>query len=875
MVRKCIDAIHAATGKVFSDEEASAMVDRLIDRARQAGRKDPTLAQQAAVAQAAAELTHEELMTSLLAQRLRVKTRIATAYRTARIDAMPKTMTPAARLRAFDVGSEKQGMGTSASVDAISRARAAERLGQMKMGLDQRPGLVDRAANFYRQDNDFEYKMADELARLNGDGAIEPTGDEDALHFARVASKALDDTREAQNAQGAWIAKREGYIARQSHDPTKIAGSFWKALGQMADQLKARGINDWRGARTEAAMEPWREWRDYQLEHLSDKTYEGLEHQDMDAAKAAEAAHLSEIGMLDDPRDLRELFLYHAFCDIISGSREEMRGADDESEFRAPASLARQVSKARVFIYKSPREWVDYNRKYGSGTLMKSIVAQLERGERNAELMRAYGPSPDAGHDAEIARLSAEARGNGKPNQIKQLKGWQVRATFEAVTGRLNAPENVRLAHIMATLRRWEGLTKLGAIVLSKFTDIPLGGHVMARAGGRFLDGYKGSTAGILRLGSKDAKRAAEALHVGARAFAGHISGQYSEADGALGLTTWLTRLEYKVNGFEWMNEGDRKGIGQAWSRMMGQEAEHPWEGVSAGAQESMQRFGIGPDEWEAARHDLPTASDGLKYLTLDHIEDIPESRLNAAERGELKMRFLTMAHNVFDDATSEPRLREQVAMTFGTRPGTVAGEVFRSFGQMKGFLTAVVGRHVVPAARGYAGRSPVALLAHMVAGTAIAGYFSLNAHLIAKGLAPRSPFNEDGTPDLAVWGAALAQGGGLGIYGDFLVGEKNRSGADFGVGSLGGPLVSDAEQVARVIFQASHGNTDHLSGELTRLGVHNVPFSNLFYAQLAFNYLLFWRLEEASSPGYLRRYEANQRRDQNAHFLLAPTSAQ
>lgn len=878
MTRRCIAAIHEATQKVFTDEEASDVVDRLVDRARQAKKADPTASEQAAVARAAGELTREEVMSALIAHRLRAASEVAKAYRQAKIDAMPKSMTPAKRLLAFYEGSERQGVGTSDSIDARARARVTTRLGLVKMGLDQMPGLTKRLSNFWLQgEKGLDYKIADEMARLTGDGSIEPTGDEGALHAARVLAKGLEDTRQAQNAVGGFIGKLEGYVAKQSHDPRKIAGGYYRELGEVARKLSKDGLKDvnWQEVRTRAAQRPWKIWRDYQLANLHPKTFEGLELEDVNPKRAAEAAGLHAAGMIDNPEDLRELMLYHAFADIITGNHEEMTGAADHADFRPPASLARDVSKARVFIYKNPRSWIDYNRKFGSGSLLRTVITQLERGEKNAELMRSLGPSPEAGHQGEISRLSAEARAAGAPHQIKDLTSSKVKAVFEGLTGRLNAPENLRLAATMSTLRRWEGLSKLGAIVLSKFTDVPLSGQVMARAGAKLLDGYKGSFSGILRLGGQDAKAAAESLHVGARSFAGHIGGQYSEADGALGWTSYMTRLLYRVNGFDWGNNGVRKGIAQAWSHHMGGEAGHAWDALQIGTRETMERFGIGAEDWEAARKGLPVASDGNRYFTLDHIEDIPDSKMSPAAKSELKLRFLTMAHNIFDDSTSEPRLREQVAMAWGGKPGTAWGEVARSFSQMKGFLTAVAGRHVIPASRGYAGRTPVALLAHLFVATTIAGFFSMNAKLIAKGQAPRSPFNEDGTPNIQVWGAAMAQGAGLGIFGDFLVGEKNRNGLDFGFASAGGPLVSDAELLIKTIFQATHGHGDPLPGELTRLAVHNVPFSNLFYASLAFNYFVFWRLEEAVSPGYLRRFQRTVENQEDGHFIVSPTSAE
>ena len=192
------------------------------------------------------------------------------------------------------------------------------------------------------------------------------------------------------------------------------------------------------------------------------------------------------------------------------------------------------MSSQRVLHFTDPDAWMDYAEKYGRGGIFGTVMGQLERAGRNAALMKMWGPAPDAAFDAEIDRLRQGARQRGDVAGQKALDNPMVRARFEAVNGMADAPANMRLAQVMRTLRGWEGLTKLGSIVLSKATDLPITASVFKRAGGTWLEGYRHAfMSGILHLGSEDAKAAAEALDVGARSFAGHIGSQYSATDGA------------------------------------------------------------------------------------------------------------------------------------------------------------------------------------------------------------------------------------------------------------------------------------------------------------------------------------------------------
>jgi hypothetical protein len=905
MTRACHTAVRMATGEAFTEAEIDDFLDRLAEKAKRARKDAPTISEREAIAQAAGELTREQLMGALVEKRLRAAANIAQKARRARLDAMPASMDEAQRLHAYDLGSETQGQFTSSSVDAEGRARAMGLWGQVELGLRQTPGLINRISNFWGgSEREVDRKIAREMARLNGDGSIEPTGDEGALHAAQVFAKALDDGRLMQNDQGAFIQKLPGYIARQSHDRLKVAGGFWRELAEIGRRIPEEKLKafDWRQARTSAAKRAFRQWRDFIRPKLDPRTFEGLELEDVpwenweDEAQQSRqerrgrdlehAGVLARNGVIDDPTSLEERMLYRVWADIVTGRHEQLSGMDDLGEFRPPASTARSVSKARVLHFSSPDHWMDYNTRYGSGSLFRTVMGQLERSARNAALMQRWGPAPETARAAEIERLSQRARARGDVQVARRLAGARQQSDFEAITGRLNVPESLRLAMIARGIRSWEGVTKLGSIVLSKATDLPMTGHTFARAGAGFLKGYEGALRGITHLQGEEGRRAAELLDVGARSFAGHLSGQFSAGDGLLGWNAWAARLMYRINLFEFVNEGVRRGAAEMLARHLGEEAAHPFEGLQQGTRESFQRFGIDKAAWETVRKGLQPADDGHTYFTLDHLDQLPRTKaFTDRHAAELGLRFRTMIHDTIDNTTSEPRLREQAGLaglSSGARAGTIWGEAARSFGQFRGFLQTILGRHLAPAWGGYAGYAPVALMAHFIVASALAGWLSMNAKLIAKGQAPRSLVGDSLEETAKIWAASLAQGGGLGIYGDYLFGEQNRNGLEFTLSSVAGPAVGDLEQVAQIVRQATHGGAispttgqSQIPGELARLGAHNIPLVNLWYTRLALDYLVLWRLQEAVSPGYLQRYENRVRNDEGGGFIVSPTSAQ
>jgi hypothetical protein len=116
---------------------------------------------------------------------------------------------------------------------------------------------------------------------------------------------------------------------------------------------------------------------------------------------------------------------------------------------------------------------------------------------------------------------------------------------------------------------------------------------------------------------------------------------------------------------------------------------------------------------------------------------------------------------------------------------------------------------------------------------------------------------------------AAMTQGGGLGIYGDFMFGESNRFGGGLWSTALG-PAAGAVNDVYDLYQCAKSG--DDPSAQALRVAMSNTPFLNLFYTRTALDYLLLYRLQEAMNPGYLRRMQRRVEQDNSQTFWLPPS---
>jgi hypothetical protein len=228
------------------------------------------------------------------------------------------------------------------------------------------------------------------------------------------------------------------------------------------------------------------------------------------------------------------------------------------------------------------------------------------------------------------------------------------------------------------------------------------------------------------------------------------------------------------------------------------------------------------------------------------------------------------------DAGVLTPGARERAIMNRGYRPDTAAGIAFRTFFQFKSFgitvVTKALGRHMY----GYGAKDWRAAvtsgksmqgLAHTIVATSVLGYFSLQLKEMAKGREPRP-----NTPETFL--ASMAQGGGLGIYGDFLFGEVNRFGGGF-LETFAGPGFStfgDAVDLSLRLRDVILTDEEDARAEAIRFIKSNTPFANLFYTQQALDYLVWYQLQETVNPGYLRRMERRTERENDQTFWLRPS---
>lgn len=822
--KDCIDAVKEALGEDGTDKQLEEIFELLDRRAKAKMRDDPSLSNEQAVIAAAENLANEKKLAALVKRREEAMNRPKHAQREDYYKKMEdQGVARSKAMHALIAGREGPQANMGRSVDAVRHALESELVGPMVVELE-RAGLLDVAL---MKNADFERNVAREMAIANGAKNVQPTGDAHAKALADIFVKYTENARVMQNNAGAFIKKLDGYVTRQSHDQLKIARAGYDA------------------------------WKAKILPLLDERTF-------------------------DDAIDV-DKFLRYVYSNLASGNHMKAGTSSDWlGGFRGAGNLAKRVSQERTLIFKGPDEWLQYNTEFGRASLYESVLDNLDFAARNTSLMRTFGTNPEAAFRGDLERAVNAAKKESDTAEVHALENWLMQAEFRQVSGAVMEHGNPTVASVNGALRSLISMAKLGGVVLSSIPDIAVRASVLRHNGVNLLEAYGNSLSSLFgNFKGSEAREVADLLNAGTQGILGGVYERFHATDSVPGSFSKASSIFFKATGLTWWTDAMSRGAGVMLARNLANQIEKGFTNLDPLLKTTLGRYGIDERAWVALQKAETKIADGEHYLTPDAVKALPDDviraylgKSDASERAIKTARddLATSLSTYYTDQVRESMTfagaREKAIATFGSSAGTPLGEAVRYIMQFKQFPITFITKHI-GRELSRQGTVNAAGLAHLMVATTALGYVAMTAKEYAKGRNPRSP--EDAGDWAKITMAAMQQGGGFGIYGDFLFGEANRFGGGL-IGTLAGPAAGLVEQYAGVLQAARDGKDP--SAKALRAAINSTPFLNLFYTRLAIDHLILHGWMEALNPGYLRRYERQVERDNNQTFWLPPSSA-
>jgi len=676
-----------------------------------------------------------------------------------------------------------------------------------------------------------------EIGRPDGKPGI--SGNKDAQKLAEIFNDGQKAVVQMQNDAGAWIDSLPGYIVRQTHDATKI---------------RRKG------------GDKGQDWVSYTNDRIDwDQTARGL----------TEAERLE--------------YLQTVYTNLSTGDHYVSKGVADNDKFLAfkgPANIAKKISSERVLHFKSADDWFDYNKEYGSGNLAESFFYGVERGARNAALMEGFGTNPRSMFKGIIDVLHERNKGDIKV--INKLRGHRGADTLEwymmQITGENKRPGSVGLSMVGAGIRAFESFSKLGGASLSSVNDLATMASQAKFNGIGYLKGFQQGIDNLMQGRTSGEKRQlADILGVGYEGMMGQVLNRWGASDHVPGRLNSLVQSTFKFTGLNWWTDAHKTGFATMLSRNLGVNKGKSWSKLDPDLRQSLGLY-LKPAEWDIIRTQPTRNIDGAEYITPESAKNLTDAQVRGMigeKAGPLKIRRFrdqleTSVRSYFvdqsDSAIPTPGDREMALLRGKTTPGTWAGEGMRFFAQFKAFpvtfMTKAMGKFMI---NGKMNKQGMAMLFAM--STAM-GYMAMTLKDIAKNRTPRDPTANP----VKVFLAAAQQGGGLGIYGDFLFGEGSRFGTS-AMGTVAGPAFGSMNELLNIGFGLKKELTEKLSGnnefdfkttnKIVNFVKHHAPIVNWFWTKKAFDGLIFNHIQENINPGYLERTRARMQKYNEQDFLF------
>ena len=440
------------------------------------------------------------------------------------------------------------------------------------------------------------------------------------------------------------------------------------------------------------------------------------------------------------------------------------------------------------------------------------------------------------------------------------------------LSGRSNVPVNEGLSLGFATVRNILTAAQLGGAFFAAITDFNFVRITKQFNGLPQMGTFRDYLKHMVSLGTEERNKAAVRAGLIAEGWTAVASGQLRIMGEVAG-----TEVSRRISDFVLRStllsphtQANRWAFGMSMTGSFADEAGKKFADLDPKTQEMLKRHNIMEDHWDIIRETTPMDYEGSKFLTAPDIEARADLRPEVAQ--ELANRWLEMINRETNYAVPSSSARGRVALVGEGKAGTLAGEILRSFAQYKNFGITILNTHVARGLGQAGGMNKFKYTSDLLITGAFMGAMALQMKEIAKGRDPQD------MNDPKFWGSALLQGGGLGIYGDFLFANRNRFGGGLPE-TIAGPTVSfigdSLDLTIGNAYQAVTGEDTKFAGEAVDFAKKYMPGSSMWYLRLANERLIFDQLDLMANPKAakdMRRLEKQYMRERGQRYWWRPS---
>ncbi|WP_278376114.1 hypothetical protein [Sulfitobacter pontiacus] len=651
----------------------------------------------------------------------------------------------------------------------------------------------------------------------------EATGDEAAGALAKGIREALEDMRLMFNEAGGIIGQLDNYGLPHSHSRRAVTkAGFDQWFQDIAPNLKWSQIED----------------------HMTGKPFqpEGAPPPSMETQQ----------------RFLREIY------DNLKFGKESQAAIYGRP---TGSALYKRRAESRSLHFNSADQWIDYNKKYGSGDPFKSLMGHVHKMSRDIVAMREFGPNPGMGIEYQEQLAMKRARQEGLDADKVAGNGKFARRMFRVESGGGQAETLWQdyVSTFLSSTRHVLTSAFLDRAIIASLSDtntVRLAAQQMGMNPGNVL--------------SRHVKMMSDSMTKDDALRAGWVADTLADPGIALArfqsevppgeIAERLSSASMRIQGLSGWTDAGRIAFQMEMAGLMAANAGRTLSDVDAPLQKALRDVGVTDDDWAQftrAEH-MFTAGNGATFASPIYWREATDLPYDQAEDIFFKIQGMIEEQTEFAVPTQSLLARGMVdPSAYDIPPGTLPYEIVKSGLMFKSFaMTFTVNQwRRTMAQPSLAGK--IGYAANLVGGATALGAVSLQLAEIIKGNDPQD------MTDGMFWARAGLKGGGFAVVGDIVSAGQSSWGGGFG-SYVAGPMPQVAQDAWNLTiknaWQFAMGADTNLPKELSTAIKRYTPMAQTPAIGPAFDRLVADQLHSFLDPDAERDFRKKATAQKNAY---------
>ena len=537
-------------------------------------------------------------------------------------------------------------------------------------------------------------------------------------------------------------------------------------------------------------------------------------------------------------------------------------------------SIANRRSDHRFLQWKDADAFLEYNQRFGVGDPFDIAIGHIKSMSKDIATMERLGPNPTATHNFLKNKIinKYNVKGTDAESARAEKIANRIDGYYGMLNGTLNQPINTWWGNSLAGLRSLLTAAQLGGAFISAVSDLNFNRMTRSMNGLPQINTINSVLKYMNPLKLEERSKVAVRLGLiseGLTTIAMHQQRMLGEVTGPE-ITSRIADAVMKVSLLSPWTQAGRWAFGTEFLGFIADNSNVAFKDLNPKFKNTLQKYGIEEGKWNIIRATKKYEHEGADFFDVNALAN--RSDLTEDSREDLAKQVLEMINTETNFAVPSASLKGRLLVGGEAKAGTLIGELSRSVLMYKNFGITLIYTHMMRGLAQTSLTSKAGYFASFLIGTTVMGAAAMQLKEIAKGRDPREMTTKE------FWGAAMLQGGGLGIFGDFLSSNVNRFDSSISK-TLVGPVGAFYDDFSRLtlgnILEYTAGKKTNAVDEGINFVSRYLPGSSLWYSRLAMERLVVDQLRLWNDPRRTRkkfsRREKRYRKDYGQRYWWKP----